>query len=68
MGIERLQRIGVYSRKYTKRTLEIDKFTPGYLVRAEIKREKVEVKAITRAMKFEDKLRFWRWPDWKEND
>lgn len=38
----------------------MDKHTPGYLVRLETKREKLEIKASTRAVKYKEKMRFWR--------
>lgn len=41
-------------------TLKLDKHTSGYLVRAETERDKIEEEAVTRAMRFEEKLRFLR--------
>lgn len=46
--------------RYIRCTVKLDRRTIGYLVRAETRREKIEVKAGTRALKYEDKLISWR--------
>ena len=38
-------------------TLGVDRTTPGYIVREEMKREKLRVGAGARAVKFEEKVR-----------
>lgn len=41
-------------------TLKLGKHVPSYLVRTDTKRDKLEVKAGSKAIKHEEKLRFWR--------
>jgi hypothetical protein len=48
--VERVQ------EKYLRWVLEVDRETPGYIVREECKRSKLRVKAGKRAAKFEDRM------------
>ncbi|XP_043494714.1 trichohyalin-like [Polistes fuscatus] len=51
------ERLESVQRRYMKWTLGLDSNTPNYIVEEECKYEKMRIKALRRALKFEEKIR-----------
>ncbi|XP_043501615.1 uncharacterized protein LOC122523806 [Polistes fuscatus] len=56
-GWEEDERLESVQRRYMKWTLGLDSNTPNYIVEEECKYEKMRIKALGRALKFEEKIR-----------
>ena len=57
MGIERKARIGESPKKYIKCVLGLDRNTQNYVLAGKTGREKLLVKMVRRAMRYEEKMR-----------
>ena len=70
-GWKEYKEIEALQERYIRWILKLDKETPGYLVRRETGREKIGVKALERAIRFEENIKkeeegeiwkeCWRW-------
>lgn len=61
IGLERIKKeLESIQERYITWSLKLDKHTPEYLIQTETNSENIEVKAGTRPMKHEEKLRIWR--------
>lgn len=56
-GWEEIKELEAVQIRYLKWMLELDKWTPGYIVRDECKRKKLRIETGMRAVKYEEKIR-----------